>query len=251
MTPDELGQALSSALGASVRLRPAAPDDPTVWRTTALRDHARDVAAVSRARRAVEHDPAVTVVDDVLSLRLGDVDAALDAPLPAEALDGLRRQFAQQWRPDADLWLTRDGRPRSYADLAAHAGDASARWARARSSDGTRIDVPFDRLGSRTLDDPVFAVLLAHDRLARGRAGADGRVATAVLATPMVLRDGARTGRTRPFVLHLEALAAAVLAARPTEPTPVTWTPPRAAHAARIVLASGLDTAGIPAPAQI
>ncbi|AKU17538.1 hypothetical protein [Luteipulveratus mongoliensis] len=254
MTPEQLGAVLAADLGAPVRLRPDVARAPYVWTTTALRDHAgRDAAAVARAMGSARHTPGVTLAGDELTLTLGpdDLDAVLDQQLDRTLVASVGEELVARQAPDRSWRLTRDATTTSYADLARLAGDASARWVTARSADGQQIDVARAGLGSRTPADPLFAVLLAHARLGRPPADGGERLLATVAETPMVLAEAARAGRTRPWILHLESVAEAALAWRASGQPPVCWTSARLAEAARIVLATGLGQAGIPAPTQI
>ncbi|MDF8265107.1 hypothetical protein [Luteipulveratus flavus] len=257
MTPYRLGAALSAVLGAPVRIRPDLGQAPVRWTTTVLRDHrVRDAGGVDRLRAMATDLPGVTVdAEDLLTFDVdpAGVEAMLAEPLSdtdVAAAGALARDLRDPSRP----WLlTRDGRRSTYDDLAALVGDAAARWASARSAGSARVDVAVDDLASATPQNPSFAVLLAHDRLARGRAPiSSGRLVALVGEAPMALADTVRTGRTRPWVRHVEAVATEVLSPRPDPPAAtVTWTATRAREAARIVLATGLQTVGVPAPAQI
>lgn len=148
--------------------------------------------------------------------------------------------------PDGRLWLTRDGRATTYSGLVAQAGEPSARWALLRSADGHRLDVAWADLGALTPANPGFATVLAHARLVRGvpvvgLAAPLGRVASAWAAT-------ARTGRTRILATAVEAVAAVVLAA---PAVPRDGLLPEEHDRARIVLASALRLAGMPAPTHV
>lgn len=147
---------------------------------------------------------------------------------------------------ERELWLTRDGRPTTYGGVVGRAGEPTARWVLLRSSDGRQLDVAWRDLPAQTLRNPAFAVVLAHARLVAGVAAPGlerplGRVASACDAT-------ARTGRTRILATAVEAVAAVVLAA---PAVPRAGLLPEDHEQARIVLASALRLAGMPAPTHV
>lgn len=257
MTPDQLAALLTRLLGAPVRLRPDLDHAPFRWTTTALRDHARrDPASVRAAAEAASDLPGVQMTDGVLVLdvELSSVARLFDGAPTEHDLDGVRRSLASARRPDVSLRLTRDDETTTYHALATQVGDAAARWALARSADGRQIDVAVADLSRQTLANPVLVVQLAHARLTTLKPPTGGgRVLALAAEWPVAVAETAVGGRTRPLALHIERLADEVLTWLGSDAGegPACWTPARLADTARIVLATGLDTAGIPAPARI
>ncbi|WP_392425623.1 hypothetical protein [Barrientosiimonas humi] len=166
-------------------------------------------------------------------------------PQPAE---DLRRAVEARLAVPAEreLWLTRDSRPTTYGGLVGRAGEPTARWVLLRSSDGRQLDVAWRDLPTQTLRNPAFAVVLAHARLVAG-------VQVVGLERPLDRADSAwgataRTGRTRILATAVEAVAAVVLAA---PAVPRAGLLPEDHERARIVLASALRLAGMPAPTHV
>lgn len=267
MDPQRLGALLATRLAAPVRLRPDRAHAPYRWTTTALRDHAvRAPTAVQAARAASLEVPGVRIGDDaVLTLVIepGEVTALLATrPCPADLQTARVLLDPDRWTDGLSVRLTRDGTTMPYADLAARVGDAAARWALARSSDGTRVDVPRAVLSSAGLANPVLPVQLARARLAGmppdlAELPGGGLLLALVAEWPVVVAEAARSGRSRPLVLQLEAVADAALAWLERPPGALggagsdPWTAAQLAGAAGSVLGTGLRLAGIPVPRQI
>lgn len=235
MTPEELSVQLQRVTGHPCPVWPART--PTTW-----------VADPVDGRFPLPELASELGLDtdgERLLLRLDD--AEVDRGLAAVAAGVTHPPAPEEVDPgSAVCWAVRQqGAPASRRDLSRAVGAPTAAWALWRAGPAG-IDVPPAALRTLGEQNPLVAVLRARDRVQRMPVMFDDRLAGLVLQWPMVARAAAASGRTRPAALHVEQVAAAVLAS-----VPGGRTTPRLGEATRIVLQAGLDAAGVHAPDRI